>query len=195
MALGRNVEIVRHTAFSWVERPAVERSLRKERRGVVRKGRRRRGVQRCAMKEDYLHDRTKGVKAYMLSGLAPFAGSLPQLQDMISTLLWKFPFLCALYFETLLVVCGLLTTGLWWVRFIERSKTRSLTKLDGGGMWSATETEYMALLYVAWGSQISIFSQFCRQPSEIWTLYSMLYWFSITHYTCCNYKVLHPWHL
>ena len=40
--------------------------------------------------------------------------------------------------------------------------SRSLTKLDGGGMGLATETEYMALLYVAWRSQISSFSQFCR---------------------------------
>ena len=27
--------------------------------------------------------------------------------------------------------------------------------------------------------------KFWRGPSEIWTLYSVLYWFSITDYTCC----------
>ena len=41
-------------------------------------------------------------------------------------------------------------------------QSRSLTKLDGDGMEFATETEYRALLYAAWRSQISIFSQFCR---------------------------------
>ena len=42
------------------------------------------------------------------------------------------------------------------------SRPRSLIKLDGGELELATETEYRALLYVAWRSQILIFSQFCR---------------------------------